>query len=73
MVSGIPGAVHLFDFFGWIIIVTTAGLLLVPWQWHHEFGKWAIPLAIRRMKLFALGAAVLAALIFYGVSRAVLS
>jgi hypothetical protein len=63
----------LFNFFGWIIIVTTMGLLLIPWQWHHEFAKWAIPVAIRHMKLFAFGAAALAAFIFYGVSRAVLS
>jgi hypothetical protein len=49
------------------------GLLLIPWQWHHEFAKWAIPLATRHMKLFGFGAAALAAFIFYGVSRAVLS
>ena len=63
----------LFTLFGWVVIVTTAGLLLVPWQWHHRFAKWAIPLAIRHMKLFAFGAAGLGTLILYGASRAVLS
>ena len=36
----------LFMLFGWLIIVTTLGLLLIPWQWHNKFGEWAIPLAI---------------------------
>ncbi len=63
----------LFKVFGWLIIVTTLGLLLIPWQWHHKFGKWAIPLAIRHLKLYALCAFALGTLILYGVSRAVLS
>jgi hypothetical protein len=62
----------LFKAFGWLIIVTTVGLLLIPWQWHHRFGTWAIPFAIRHLKLFAIGASALGTLILYGVSRAVL-
>ena len=63
----------LFKIFGWIIIVTSVGVLLIPWQWHHKFGEWAIPWAIRHLKLYAFGASALGALILYGVSRAVLS
>ncbi len=63
----------LFEGFGWLIIITTVGLLLVPWQWHHKFAKWAIPLAIRPLGLCALGALALGTLILYGVSGAVLS
>ncbi len=63
----------LFEGFGWLIIITTVGLLLVPWQWHHKFAKWAIPLAIRHLRLCALGALALGTLILYGVSGAVLS
>ncbi len=63
----------LFELFGWILIVTAAGLLLVPWRWHNAFGKWAIPLAIRHSKLLALGSATLGLLILWGASRAVLS
>ena len=63
----------LFEGFGWLIIITTVGLLLVPWQWHHKFAKWAIPLTIRHLRLFALGALALGTLILYGVSGAVLS
>ena len=60
-----------FHLFGWIIVATAIGLLLVPWHWHHRFGKWAIPLAIRHMKLIAAGAFTLAVFILCGVSRPV--
>ncbi len=63
----------LFVAFGWLLVVTTAGLLLIPWQWHHKFGTWAIPLAIRHLRFYAIGTSVLGAFILYGVSRAVLS
>jgi hypothetical protein len=62
----------LFRLFGWLIVVTAVLLLLLPWQWHYEFSKWAIPMVIRHMKLFALGAVALGILVFYGVSRVVL-
>lgn len=63
---------NLFEGFGWLIIITTVGLLLVPWQWHNKFGRWAIPLAIRHLKSYALGASALGAFILYAVSRAAL-
>ena len=59
--------------FGWIILATTAGLLLIPWHWHRKFGTWAIPLAIRHIKLYAIGSFVLGSLILYGVSRVMVS
>lgn len=58
-----------FFYFGWLIVITAVGLLLLPWRWHHRFGKWVIPLAIRHMKLHAVAALALAAFILWGVSR----
>ena len=63
----------LFKSFGWLIIITAVGLFLVPWRWHHRFSEWAIPLAIRHLRLYALGAFMLGAIVLYGVSRAMLS
>ena len=57
----------LFRPFGWLIVVTALGLLLVPWRWHQRFGQWSIPLAVRHMKLFALGSFVLGILILVSV------
>ena len=64
---------NLFNLFGWILIVTTTGLLLIPWQWHHKFGEWAIPLTLRYMKFYALGAFILGVLIIYSLSRVLVS
>jgi hypothetical protein len=64
---------ELFTVFGWLIVVTAVGLLLTPWQWHHKYGTWVMPLVIRHLRLFALGAFALGAFILYGVSRAVVS
>jgi uncharacterized protein YjeT (DUF2065 family) len=57
---------ELFRLFGWLIVVTTVGLLLMPWQWHRKFGSGAMPLVLRHMRLFALGAVALAVFILYG-------
>jgi len=54
-----------FRIFGWILALTAVGLLLVPWRWHHRFGQWAIPLAIRHIKLYALAALGLGAFVLF--------
>jgi hypothetical protein len=64
---------EMFKVFGWFIVVTTVGLLLIPWQWHHKYGTWVMPLMIRHMRLFALGAFALGSFILYGVSHALIS
>ncbi len=58
----------LFKSFGWLIIITAVGLFLIPWKWHHRFGEWAIPMAIRHLRLFALSAFALGTFILYGAS-----
>ena len=60
---------ELFKLFGWLIVVTTVGLLLVPWRWHQKFGMQVMPLVFRHMRLFALGASALGAFVLYSVSR----
>jgi hypothetical protein len=52
--------------FGWTLLATTAILAVLPWHWHREFARRAIPRLTRYPVLiglvsFALGAAVLAA------------
>jgi hypothetical protein len=59
----------LFNVFGWLIIVSTAGLLLIPWQWHNRFGTLVMPPVFRRMRILALGACALGAFILYCVSQ----
>ncbi len=54
-----------FNLFGWVLVVTTACLLAVPWRWHRRFAQRVVPQAIRRLRLvatvsLALGPLVLA-------------
>ena len=60
------------DFFvisGWIMVLTTIGLSIIPWQWHRRFAQWAVPYATRRLWViavasFVFGGFVLASVIF---------
>lgn len=60
---------RLFELFGWLIIASTAALLLIPWQWHHRFAAQVMPPVFRRMTLFACGAFALGAFILYSAFR----
>lgn len=55
-----------FRLFGWIIVVTTVGLLCISWRWHRGFAQRVIPPVIRHLRLYGFGAAVLGTLLLYG-------
>jgi hypothetical protein len=57
----------LFRIMGWIIVVTSLGLMLMPWRWHHRFGQRVLPLLIRYMGLYAAGLVLFAVLLLLGV------
>lgn len=44
--------------FGWILIITSLVLALVPWHFHQRFAAWAVPLATQRMRLIGAGSLV---------------
>ena len=57
-----------FNVFGWVLIITTAALFLIPWRWHQQFALKAVPQALRHIKLLgassvALGGALIACLV----------
>jgi len=60
-----------FSLFGWLLLVTTAGLLLVPWQWHHRFAQHVVPMATRHIRLVGLASLVLGGLILVAVMRGI--
>ncbi len=43
-----------FSAFGWLLLVTTAGLFLVPWRWHRRFALRVVPHVLRYCSLVAL-------------------
>lgn len=57
---------QLFTLFGWILLGTSALLLLVPWRWHRHFAARAVPAANRHIGL--VGAAASAGGVFILVS-----
>jgi hypothetical protein len=54
---------------GWVLLVTTAGLLLVPWRWHRRFATHVVPMATRHLTLIGLASLALAGLMLGGLIR----
>ena len=53
-----------FTLIGWLLIGTTALLLLIPWTWHRRFAEKAVPIAVDYLPIigivsFALGVCLL--------------
>jgi len=40
--------------FGWVLIATTAVLLIVPWRWHRRFAERTVPAAVRYITLIGI-------------------
>jgi cell division protein FtsW (lipid II flippase) len=57
----------LFRLFGWVMVVTTVGLLVIPWRWHQQLARRIVPPVLEHMKLLGAGALLMAALLLYGV------
>lgn len=58
-----------FNLFGWVLLVTTTCLLLVPWRWHHRFAQQVVPRVIRHITLFGLASLAIGGLILAAVGR----
>ena len=56
-----------FRLIGWAIVVSSAALMCVPWQWHHRFAERVLPLVVRNLRLCAMGPFAFGALLLYGV------
>lgn len=58
-----------FSVFGWVLLGTTAGLLLIPWRWHHRFARRSVPEALRFLPLIGASSVVLGGLVLWAVFR----
>jgi hypothetical protein len=56
-----------FALVGWMLVITTAALLAVPWRWHHRFARWAVPQAIPHLRLVAAASILLGTLVLGSV------
>lgn len=41
--------------FGWVLVITTIGLCVLPWRMHQRFAAWSVPQATRHMPMLAAG------------------
>jgi hypothetical protein len=57
-----------FNLFGWVLLVTTACLLLVPWRWHHRFAQFAVPRVTRYIGLVGVASLVIGGFILAAVA-----
>jgi hypothetical protein len=58
-----------FVLFGWVLIVTTVGLIAVPWRWHRRFARWSVPYALRSLKLVAIASLAFGLFVLAAVLR----
>lgn len=72
LVHKAPALTHppIFSLSGWVLIVTTAVLLLVPWRWHRQFTLRAVPHALRHIKLLGVSSIALGAVLAVSVVAA---
>ena len=58
---------EVFGILGWVLVITTACLFLIPWRWHRQFAELAVPRALRYMTLIGLSSLVFGGLILASV------
>jgi len=56
-----------FRIIGWLLVVSSVVLMLLPWQWHHRFGQKIMPRFIQLMWLYAIGSFAFGTIILYAV------
>jgi hypothetical protein len=58
-----------FSLFGWVLVATTAALLVVPWRWHQRFAQQAVPRAMRHLGLVAAASLACGAIVLTAALR----
>lgn len=59
-----------FQLFGWILIVTSTLLLVLPWRWHRWFARQVLPPVVRHLRLFSLVALALGGFVLWAIFSA---
>jgi hypothetical protein len=52
-----------FSYAGGMLLLTTAGLAVLPWRWHRAFAQRAVPYATRHLPLVGVASFLLGALV----------
>lgn len=67
-----PHSIHsaALDAFGWLLIVTTALMAIVPWRVHRRFTGAAVPEALRFLPMIGVTSVILGGLLLWSVLTA---
>lgn len=58
-----------FTVFGWVLLITSAALLLVPWRWHQRIARQSVPRALRFLPLIGVASVAIGGFILVSVIR----
>ena len=58
---------EVFKIFGGLLIATSVLLIMLPWKWHYKLGKWAGPIVIKNIVIYAVSASILGLVMLYCV------
>src|SRR3954465_8986536 len=58
---------RLFWLIGWVIVVSSAALMCIPWQWHHRFAERVRPMFFRFLWVYAACSIAFGVLLLCGV------
>lgn len=66
-----PRMLHpeVFRGFGWLLVITTALLLLLPWRRHRRFAAWSVPQALRYLGAIGVCSLALGSLLMVALLR----
>ena len=53
--------------FGWLLIITTALMALIPWRVHHRFTQSAVPKALRFLPLMGFASLAIGAFLIWAI------
>lgn len=54
--------------FGWLLVVSTAFMALMPWRLHHRFAQSAVPRALRYLPLIGVSSLIMGGLLFWAAT-----
>lgn len=43
-----------FSMFGWVLVITSICLALVPWKWHRQFARTSVSSAVKHLKFIGI-------------------
>lgn len=58
-----------FHTFGWVLVITTLGLAVLPWRWHQRFARASVPAALRYPRVIGSASVAAGAFVVWAVAR----